>query len=48
MDTIDDIFKTEINPSESVKQPEREEKKGKIDPRKLIIYSEIMKPKFDE
>lgn len=27
---------------------EKEVKKEKIDPKKLILYSEIMKPKFDE
>lgn len=28
--------------------PETEEESMKIDPKKLIIYSEILKPKFDE
>lgn len=33
---------------ERVRQDEVPPEKPKIDKRKLIIYSEIMKPKFDE
>ena len=29
-------------------EEEKEVKKEKLDPKKLILYSEIMKPKFDE
>jgi hypothetical protein len=31
-----------------VSQPKKSEEDGKIDPKKLVLYSEIMKPKFDE
>ena len=33
-------------PSYKVKEEEKPRKKEKLDPKKLVIYSEIMKPKF--
>jgi hypothetical protein len=34
------------DPSFKVKEEENPRKKEKLDPKKLVIYSEIMKPKF--
>ena len=34
------------DPSYKVKEAEKPRKKDKLDPKKLVIYSEIMKPKF--
>lgn len=39
---------TTKKPKKVVKEKEAEAEKEKIDGKKLILYSEIMKPKFDE
>ena len=31
-----------------LEEPEQERPKEKIDPKKLVLYSEVMKPKFNE
>ena len=33
-------------PVKTAEEPQQEKKKEKIDPKKLVLYSEIMKPKF--
>lgn len=43
-----DNYKKSINKDENKPQVTQAKEKMKIDPKKLIIYSEIMKPKFDE
>lgn len=37
-----------IHPDTAGVPKENNRRERKIDPRKLVIYSEIMKPKFDE
>ena len=39
-------FKAEKSSSKTMLVEEEPKKKEKIDPKKLVIYSEIMKPKF--
>ena len=41
--TITPVVKQEVKPA-----AEQTTKKGKIDPKKLVVYSEIMKPKYTE
>ncbi len=36
------------NKDKQVKKKDEEKKKEKLDPKKMIIYSEIMTPKFKE
>ena len=37
-----------VKPVEPVKESDVRQKKEKIDPKKLVVYSEIMKPKYTE
>ena len=37
-----------VDEPDVVERPVKSEKNEKIDPKKLVLYSEIMKPKFDE
>ncbi len=45
---MENVKRTTVKPKKVLLEETKPEKREKIDPKKLVIYSEIMKPKYTE